>query len=398
MVCDTALVAVGHTTMVRLHRMLLPGPALASLVALCAVALSVAAVLGDPPAGTHPDTEPAMLGRLRTNGEFSHAAPGDGLTTLDEYRGFFFDGPNTGHTRLSFAAKELLVQVEVIPGIEGTSIVNPNFTLSEINLKEDILNPVCAFFADPERGLGFRMYWVFTPFSFDGPPLQSLDGLLSVEHAYRYHGEIYNSSCHNVLPFIGDGFVMRDVRFKGKMLEGISYDNIFTHNTLLFAHKFFPSQRHPSLEKFVKLALIDRLLEIVPNKIQNQIIYNTRVVNENAFSEFSSTVNYRESGAVVAMVSIAEEGPATSLNRHYTKAEFINRLQWAIAHELMHLLVREQNDENWAGNHLKNNSEALMGHNFPYNHGLSHVQGAQAEIEKINFRTRASVAPEGGQE
>ena len=109
MVCDTVLEAVGHTTMARLHRMLLPGPALASLVALCAVALSVAAVLGDPPAGTHPDTEPAMLGRLRTNGEFSHAAPGDGLTTLDEYRGFFFDGPNTGHTRLSFAAKELLV-------------------------------------------------------------------------------------------------------------------------------------------------------------------------------------------------------------------------------------------------------------------------------------------------
>ena len=397
MVCDTALVAVGHTTMVRLHRMLLPGPALASLVALCAVALSVAAVLGDPPAGTHPDTEPAMLGRLRTNGEFSHAAPGDGLTTLDEYRGFFFDGPNTGHTRLSFAAKELLVQVEVIPGIEGTAIVNTNFTLAEIDLKEDILNPVCAFFADPERGLGFRMYWVFTPFSFDGPPLQSSDGAHSVEHAYRYHGAIYNRKLSET-SFLGSGFVMRDVRFIKNRSIGSSYASIYTHDTLRFAHKFFPSQRHPLQEKFVKLALIDRLLEVLPDTVDGVSTNTVQVRNENAFSEFRSTVDYQKSGAVVAMAAIAEEGPTTLLNHHYTKAEFINRLQWAIAHELMHLLVREQNDDNWAGNHLKNNAEALMGHYFPHNHGLSHVRVAQAEIEKINFRTRASVAPEGGQE
>ncbi len=318
------------------------------------------------------------------------------MTVREEYRGFFFDCPTTGPTRLSFAEKELLVQVEVIPGIEGTPIVNPNFTLSEINLKEDILNPVYAFFADPERGLGFRMYWVFTPFSFDGPPLQSTDGTLSVEHAYRYHGEIYNRKLGST-PFLGDGFVMRDVRFKKKLPKEILYDNIYTHDTLFFAHKFFPSQRNSLLEKFVKLALIDRLLEIIPDT-NDRSVFATQVKNENAFSEFRSAVDYQKSGAVVAMVAIAEEGPTTKLYRHYTKEEYINRLRWVIAHELMHLLVREQNGGNWEGNHIKNNPEALMGYNFPYNHGLSHVQGAQAEIEKINFRTRASVAPEGGQE
>ena len=363
----------------------------------CVIFCGVRFSFGDQPGGLDDDGEPISLGSARTNAILHHASSGDGLTVREEYRGFFFDGPTAGPTRLSFAEKELLVQVEVIPGIEATPIVNPNFTLSEINLKEDILNPVCAFFADPERGLGFRMYWVFTPFSFDGPPLQSSDGTLSVEHAYRYHGEIYNKKL-SATPFLGNGFVMRDIRFFGNMPEGVLFSDVYTHNTLLFAHKFFPFQRHPLLEKYVKLAIIDRFLEVLPDEINGVPTFTAQVKSENAFSEFSSMVDYRKSGAVVALAAIAEEGPTTSLDRHYTKAEFINRLQWAIAHELMHLLVREENDENWAGNHLRNNSEALMGHNFPHDHGLSHVRGAQTEIEKINFRTRASVAPEGGQE
>ncbi|MBQ9432083.1 MAG: hypothetical protein IJU44_11095 [Kiritimatiellae bacterium] len=48
----------------------------------------------------------------------------------------------------------------------------------------------------------------------------------------------------------------------------------------------------------------------------------------------------------------------------------------------------------WTGNHLSDNERALMGHNFPGNRGLSYVLGAREEIERINFKTRASVAPE----
>ncbi|MBO7653441.1 MAG: hypothetical protein J6U40_00840 [Kiritimatiellae bacterium] len=395
MICDTVLDAVGKTPLVRLHRMLLSDSDKVLLVRLCTIVFFTTELLGNPQGSVAADTELAALGRARTNGEFCHAAQGDGLTIFDEYRGFFFDGPTAGPMRLSVAEKELLVQVEVIPGIEGTAIVNPNFALSEINLKEDVLNPVCAFFADPERGLGFRMYWVFTPFSFDGPPLQSLDGSLSVEHAYRYHGEIYNSVCKNLHPFIGDGFIMRDVRFLKKMPERLSYKNTYTHDTLIFAHKFFPQQRHRLLEKFVKLALIDRLLEVLPDTVNGEFAYTVRVRNENAFSEFRLSTGYQECGAVVAIAAIAEEGPATALNRHYTKTEYIDRLQWVIAHELMHLLVREQNGGSWEGNHLTDNERALMGHNFPHNRGLSYVLGAREEIERINFKTRASVAPEG---
>ena len=64
----------------------------------------------------------------------------------------------------------------------------------------------------------------------------------------------------------------------------------------------------------------------------------------------------------------------------------------------MHLLVREQNGGSWTGNHLTDNERALMGNNFPAGRGLSYVLGAQDEIERINFKTRASVKPEGGQE
>jgi hypothetical protein len=56
------------------------------------------------------DDEPAALGIRRTDGNYSHADTGDGLTVLQEYRGCLLDGGAdftvTCHVRLSPALIE----------------------------------------------------------------------------------------------------------------------------------------------------------------------------------------------------------------------------------------------------------------------------------------------------
>ena len=107
--------------------------------------------------------------------------------------------------------------------------------------------------------------------------------------------------------------------------------------------------------------------------------------HKTAFASFMSGTPFQKCGAVVAVVGIAEE-------RDYTASQFINRLAWAIAHELGHLVIREQHGGDWDSNHLNTLNTTLMGDVFG-TLGLSDIVGDLREIEKINLKTRASAQP-----
>jgi len=118
------------------------------------------------------DGEPAALGVRRTDGTYSHADTGDGLSILDEYRGYLLDGgagfTGARHVRLSPALKELLVQVNELPGMAQQPSFNPA-ALSAYSFNA-VMQQVAQFYCHPTRGLGIDLYWVRKDFTAFGPP------------------------------------------------------------------------------------------------------------------------------------------------------------------------------------------------------------------------------------
>jgi len=116
------------------------------------------------------------------------------------------------------------------------------------------------------------------------------------------------------------------------------------------------------------------------------LLPSANIVNDNAFASFAANTPFEKCGAVVAVAAMADEHP-------YTVEQFKNRLAWAIAHEIGHLIIRLQNGVGWKGGHRDITSNALMAHGFPRVSGLSHVTADEEEISKINLTNRASVKP-----
>ena len=84
---------------------------------------------------------------------------------------------------------------------------------------------------------------------------------------------------------------------------------------------------------------------------------------------------------------MAEEFP-------YDSVQFINRLAFAIAHEIGHLIIKSPGKAGWDGGHLITQAaeEALMSDKvLIFSKGLSDVVGNEAEIKEINLKNKASV-------
>lgn len=76
-----------------------------------------------------------------------HKTEGDSLAVFQEYRGFILDGGpghSGGHTRLSPARKEFLVEVDIMAGVTHMP--------SEAEIR-GIMDTVSAGFADPDDGV-----------------------------------------------------------------------------------------------------------------------------------------------------------------------------------------------------------------------------------------------------
>ena len=95
----------------------------------------------------------------------------------------------------------------------------------------------------------------------------------------------------------------------------------------------------------------------------------------------------------MAVNGISEEGPCLTLERLYTATEFQDVLQFAVEHEIGHLLIGQPNDQDWHGGHLRAGAfpNALM-EDVPHQPAaLAGIACHPAEIRRMNLPSRRSV-------
>ncbi|MCL1921787.1 MAG: hypothetical protein FWG50_12080, partial [Kiritimatiellaeota bacterium] len=353
--------------------------------------------LAVPAFGMDWDEEPAALGRAvpgspaRTDGSYSHAATGDGLTVWEEYRGYWVDGgrhvytPGPTHIRLSPVDKELLVQVNELPGMASQPSFNPNNALASYNF-DDVMFDVEYFFSHPTRGLGIELLWVRKDFTAFGPPYTP-ELLPPVTHQERFTGDVrqmYNDQNLTVTNILNNG--QSHIRYDNRLIkppfDTLGNSNLFNQLRTRTESAFIKESRDPLLYQFVKLVLFDRWSNLEPSPTAGTVAdiqdYNARVhINRN-----DPTLE----GTHICVASISDEGVTlANVNRHYTPEEFINVLIWAIAHELCHLIGPDTATHYFV-------QGALMSDFPPGTAGITAITATSAEIADINLKTRHSIS------
>ena len=359
------------------------------------------------------DTELAELGLMRTDGDYSHGAGGDGLSILDEYRGYVLDGGTNGfaagHHRLSFSRKELLVEVSELPSLaeKGANSLNPA-AATNFN-SHAVMTAVADFYSNPTRGMGIDLYWATDVLTlipvgisisnpetneiiFSSTDLYRYFGII-VYYGNNYHAEIDNASMHvmNDTRTIANSFLKRlKVEFMFSDEEITAIKTLYNKNNCL---TFVVNARNANLPNFVKLVFTDR-----HGKIRKQD-WNSMPVgiadSNNAITcDFESfPVEYQAS--IIYVIGMAEERPVIEGGIHYTKKEFLDSLNFATAHEIGHLITLKQKwSETHANSTLDNKGHLCVGNALmgakPLN-GLSDVTAVTNELCSANLTTRLSV-------
>jgi len=340
-----------------------------------------------PYADPQGDGEPAALGVRRTDGTYFHADTGDGLSILDEYRGYLLDGgagfTGTRHVRLSPALKELLVQVNELPGMAQQPSFNPA-ALSAYGFNA-VMQQVAQFYCHPTRGLGIDLYWVrkdFTAFGYSYTP----QNLPAVALSDRFTGELHQifvdssfTEVTNTL-YIGNSQVIRDVRLITPPFDSSYNRSIYNQLRNRPDGHFIKESRDTVLGSFVKLILLDRRSNLSVSTNANSCV--AIVQPDNALTYFHETDPTLE-GCHVCVVAMAEEGiTLPGIDRFYSGLEFNDMLVWSVAHELCHLLLGPQ--------HFPLTT-ALMTDRSPAPFGISMISAENAEISSINLKTRRSI-------
>ena len=332
------------------------------------------------------------------------AAPGDGLTVLEEYRGFILDGgPKTNagqHKRLSTARKELLVECSVerdltttVKNGEGTNqTALASFTVASV------MADVSAFYSDSEKGTAIDLYWSQDELVQPGQVVSYAPSPIPNRNAWEWSGRVdYKGSLPDqqsdvVVPVTGAGVPLRDSVWRKLDPDGhdLFYGNTSTGN-------FFSVNRNPSLEAFVKLVMPTRLGHLrggldTNNGVDPSVSRYLGEAVGHSWGECDG--GFAVQGARVCVSALADEGIGYwkhILNRHFTEVEFSRLIRRVIAHELGHLIVGK-----W---HLKNVNEDTIMEDGPMVLGDGTVKGLSTckwhgqETQRINLRNRYSVNP-----
>lgn len=313
------------------------------------------------------------------------AAHGDGIQAFDEYRGYLLDGGREpfagGHRRLKFARKELLVQVSEMPGIateaNGANAAAMTYTL------DDTMDAAASFYADLQKGAGIDMFYVRNEFNL-GPRVDYLDGSWR-DHAYAFVGPLVRDG---VAPpsdeVFGGAYIVLDRRLH---LENPERHRYFygsaNESAVLFRHRDF------YLEQFIHLVVPNRLGRMEHVENGTRCVVNCQSGNSQARYLGEGLFDWWYQGALSAANGISEEGPwIASPPRALSASEFQEILVYSVAHEIGHLVVREQNGNGWTGGHY-DQMGCLMGPH-PGLMGIEGVQWLDEEIRRMDLGARAS--------
>ena len=324
------------------------------------------------------DDEPANLGNARTDGSYSHGAPGDGLTVWQEYRGYWLDGgfgiDGPRHLRLSLADKELLVQVmaqdDYLSGVGTGDATNPD-AVQAFSL-DDEMNAVAAFYRDETRGLGIEMFWVRTPFTM--PLTYFAFGIWT--NYYHYTGEIECAETENgpTTSVITNGtmWIYRDNKLAVDSPQ--RFKATYGHANMGI---FIAKNRDDTLYgDFVKVAFPSRT-----GIRQEDGSYQT--TSHNHAEAYFTGADVMIQGAHIDVVSISEERFIDG-KINYTVQTFVDVLEYCVGHEICHLI---------GGRHglvpitPPSQPGAIMDSFRP----LNLITGSQGELLQIDLPNRASV-------
>jgi len=315
-----------------------------------------------------------------------HEVAGDGLRVRDEYRGFILD-PRTeqpqqhpdehhgGHLRLSAARKELLVQVNEMGNIDDPKRNRAN-AAAEKYTRTKTMSGIAEFFSHPERGAEIDLYWCYLPAEL-GPAVIYADGT-SRERAYYYEGPMTRRVLDGPNEQLAGGaFIESDSKLRSKDEQEA--------NRLFGNYACLRAQRDADMEEFVKLLLVSRWGSMAHDG-------TVQVPAEGpAITRMHPGHPVLTQGSIVGVNGVSEEGPHKAVvGRHYTEPEFQNVLQWAVAHELGHLIIRVEAGEGWVGGGHVAGVGFLMGP-FPGVQGINAVQVGAVEMSGIGLPNRASV-------
>jgi len=310
------------------------------------------------------------------------AAAGDGLSVLEEYRGFILDGGPTitasqvgPHKRLSAVRKELLVECSEETDIPSPANLqqNANMAAGLYNLKL-LMGSVSGFYNGP-NGADIDLYWCRDDFKRGNMVYYGLPWPPQNHLAFFKDGVPLAYTVSNPPPSVAgyanihhDRYLFQNDRSQHDVCYGSKYSDGYPHMANM--------NRNDLLSQFVKLNMLTRngLVHIPPD------IVHIQADTQNAFNILAQGVPDAEyQGSFIFVNGIAEEGRFKSPSALYNQTQFDGVLAWATAHELSHMI----------GNPDTTTPGSLMGSTAGT--VISAVSFINSEIQQINLRARLSV-------
>ncbi len=325
------------------------------------------------------------------------AAPGDGLTVLDEYRGYILDGgpglDAPGHRRLSAARKELLVECSVESDLTSEAKNGPETNragFKDFNL-DDAMATVSQHYRDPTKGGVIDLYWT-NDVLLPGEDVHYGDDLFPQRKAYEWSEDFEHRirAGGGTIPWRlqASGVPLRDEVLKKqkplKHLELYGQGSPLEHVVDL--------NRNAKQKSFAQLLLPTRLGELeggidkdggvdpsVPRYLDDSIQHGH---SEGYWSH-----------SFVCVAAVADEGLTyykQGFQRHLTKEEFSRLGPVTIAHEIGHQTI--------GGVHIDTtDTKYLMGNGGFVNdsvvRGLDAYQWQPEEISRMNLSFRFTQLP-----
>ena len=284
------------------------------------------------------------------------AAIGDGLTVLEEYRGFIFDGgPDTTagqHKRLSIARKELLVECSVeneLTSLDKNGAGTNQDVLSSFNFSS-VMSDASSLYRDSARGVAIDLYWVKDALILPGP-IVNYEDYFSARGGWEYNVN-YEAGTYRVeytkpglspVTVIGAGVTLHDRAWR--LLSQAEHDDLYNAKKIgtVWFDAMQAANRNSNLEAFAKLSLPTRrgdLIGGISKDDQGQDIIDPAVFRFLKDEGDHSVGN--DSGARIAVAALCDEGTASQWanthDRPYFEWEFNPLLRQVVAHEIGHLI------------------------------------------------------------
>ncbi len=356
--------------------------------------------MGPDQDGAYPDNEEADPDGA-TNGDGGRdlpemAAAGDGLTTLEEYRGYLFDGgPGIEaftHRRLGTARKELLVEARVetdlaAPANNGTetteTIIATNQPVLATFDEAATLEAVRDMYRHPTRGAAIDLYWAFVALNSDGPVITYDPDTFPDRPAFRWNGEVRYIQGVSV---IGGGLVYFDAVLRAQ--NSLLHDSVYGVGNIPHSGLIHAINRHDSLRSFAKHLFVSRS---GPLWITNGTQWLR--ANYEPHSVLSNEEDVARQGTRIDVGSLADEGFGLySIERHFSANEFEVLGNVATGHEIGHLLVGSWHEVPGAGTLMGNQQFPVVENGALVRiDGLDDVEWSDEAIGRINFPERLSV-------